>query len=212
MKTYTPVWGTNGPLWSLKYEWWFFMFYPIILFFRTKNILFALIMLLLFFILSLLQLFPIKLLNDIFYYMILWWLGSLLADVYIGNIKIKIKYLTILSMFIIVPLFFNKFYDYIVSLGLTGILALFLYLKQNNSSILNYLDKISFLGSFSYTLYIIHFPILVFLAGLILKYNDNQFSKSFHFIFIGIILSYILSYILSIFIEKPFISKYDTKN
>jgi peptidoglycan/LPS O-acetylase OafA/YrhL len=29
MPTYAPVWGTNGPLWSLQYEWWFYMIYPV---------------------------------------------------------------------------------------------------------------------------------------------------------------------------------------
>jgi peptidoglycan/LPS O-acetylase OafA/YrhL len=29
MKTYVPVFGCNGPLWSLKFEWWFYMIYPV---------------------------------------------------------------------------------------------------------------------------------------------------------------------------------------
>jgi peptidoglycan/LPS O-acetylase OafA/YrhL len=27
-KTYVPCWGSDRPLWSLKYEWWFYMIYP----------------------------------------------------------------------------------------------------------------------------------------------------------------------------------------
>ena len=29
MKTYVPVWGSNDALWSLKFEWWFYMLYPL---------------------------------------------------------------------------------------------------------------------------------------------------------------------------------------
>jgi peptidoglycan/LPS O-acetylase OafA/YrhL len=31
MNTYVPVFGCNGPLWSLKFEWWFYMIYPLFL-------------------------------------------------------------------------------------------------------------------------------------------------------------------------------------
>ncbi|MBS1567448.1 MAG: acyltransferase, partial [Bacteroidetes bacterium] len=35
---YITVWGSDTPLWSLKFEWWFYMIYPLMLLLNRKSI------------------------------------------------------------------------------------------------------------------------------------------------------------------------------
>ncbi|MEP7170556.1 MAG: acyltransferase, partial [Bacteroidota bacterium] len=87
--TYFPSFGSNGPLWSLKFEWWFYVLYPLFYLINRKSSLVSFGVMVVFFILSFFPgFFPLLLLHDIFSMMICWWLGVLLADIYSCRVNI----------------------------------------------------------------------------------------------------------------------------
>jgi peptidoglycan/LPS O-acetylase OafA/YrhL len=92
MQTYVPAFGTDGPLWSLKYEWWFYMLYPLFWWLSKRSWMGATAVLTLLFGASFWpQLWPLRLLQQVFSAMLIWWLGVLLADVYAGRVRLARK-------------------------------------------------------------------------------------------------------------------------
>ena len=208
-KTYFPVWGSNGPLWSLKFEWWFYMLYPILFIINRKGVLLSLVIITLisFALNNGLFSIPFNLLNEVLAALLSWWLGTLLADIYTKRLKISFLYLSPLTLLVfIAPLiekieFLKSNTDNISALGFFGLLSLLFYL-QSKGVILNKISSLRWLGDFSYTLYILHVPILVFISGFLLSHNVNNLPKTQGYIFIGIIIPMIIAYYLHFFTEK----------
>tara|TARA_S200000501_G_scaffold327799_1_gene327286 strand:- start:402 stop:1511 length:1110 start_codon:yes stop_codon:yes gene_type:complete len=169
----------NGPLWSLSYEFWYYILFPLLLFnieiFKNnadRNKIFYYFILLL----LVLLLIPYKILL----YFIIWLLGSLVY--YLRNVHIKyLKTNIILSLIIfflsLVNYKFNffkleNFYiDFIISVGFSYFLLVTLNLKIRifKFKIFNKLSKIS------YSLYLFHFPMTLIVFTLI-QTNKNIFN------------------------------------
>jgi peptidoglycan/LPS O-acetylase OafA/YrhL len=206
---YVSVFGTNGPTWSLKLEWWFYMFYPVFLLFSRKNIIISTVLLIVLFYISnytnwWLESLSIEVLGGL----ACWWLGVILAEVFAERLKVKLVVFAglaflgfICSSFIITD---QNFYDFKIALLFTGIIAVLLYLERKEFS-LKYIENFKFFGDFSYTLYIVHFPILVFISGLILKFNQNKLPQHSFFILLGAAVTVIFAYFSHFFVEVPFL-------
>lgn len=210
MKTYGPVWGTNGPLWSLKFEWWFYMMYPALWFITRRSIGIATVLVAVFFVMAYqFEKWPIKLLHDISTMLIIWWLGALLADVFVGRLRISLLSIAPLSLGTVVLPFLNlpkAVYELGWGLGFCGILAGCLWLTQRNVA-LSLLGILKPLGEMSYSLYVLHFPILVLMSGILMKSNPKG-ELPFHFgwVPLGTIVSLGVAYGAHFIVERPFLS------
>lgn len=207
-KEYVPVFGTNGPTWSLKYEWWFYIMYPVFLLLSRKNIYYSTLLIVALFIGSFYpSIWPEQLLRDIFSYMICWWLGALLAEIVANRLNVKLMHFSGLMFIGFLLMFFLKgaavLYDFQVALLFSTILGCLLWSNEKNIS-LKFLERLKPVGDFSYTLYIMHFPILVFLSGVIMKLHGNRLPIHSFFIFGGITICMVVAWLLHFLVEIPF--------
>jgi peptidoglycan/LPS O-acetylase OafA/YrhL len=90
MDSYVPTWGSDLPLWSLFYEWWFYMLYPLFWLVTKRSIFLATCLVMALFGLSYLpSVWPFEFLRQVLASMPAWWFGTLLAEVYVRRIKIS---------------------------------------------------------------------------------------------------------------------------
>jgi peptidoglycan/LPS O-acetylase OafA/YrhL len=154
---------------------------------------------------------PIKLLSDVFSMMVLWWFGVLLADVFTGRITgLNFDKLSFLIVAIPIALFKPVanilLVDSIWAVGFVGLLSSCFALQKRGFT-LNMLNRLDWLGSFSYTLYAIHFPILVFLSGLLMQSSpDKTLPHHLFFVILALPLPTIIAYFVYFAVEKPFIT------
>ena len=210
MDAYVPAFGVNGPLWSLKYEWWFYLIYPLFWLITRRSIGWAsTVMIVLFFLSFWPDYWPIFLLAQVFSLMLSWWFGALLADVYVGRIRVSIKWLMPLSI-ILIPGIVGYFSSPILNdtccaLGFIGIMSICFY-WQNQGRSLGILNHLKWLGDCSYTLYVIHFPILVLFSGWVIA-TDGYLPSHFGLVWLSIIGSVFIAWVVHFVVEKPFTSR-----
>lgn len=207
-KEYVPIFGTNGPTWSLKLEWWFYMIYPVFLLFSRKHIYYStLVIIVLFVLVNYTSFWTETLSKSVFSAIISWWAGVILAEIYSKRIGIGLLKFALLNIlgFILLPFLpvYSHLYDFRIALLLTAVISILLYFQTKNIS-LKLIENFKFFGDFSYTLYIIHFPVLVFISGVVLKFSQNQLPKHSFFVFLGIFFSLILAYLTHFLVELPF--------
>lgn len=116
----------NLPLWSLSYEWWFYMLYfPIVKFLKNKSSNFVYLIGIC---AAITYLFYPNFLNRELFYFVIWWSGVVLARVYVLNNEIKLinlKNLFVSLFIIIIILTLNVFLNYKGgTVGLSPILEL----------------------------------------------------------------------------------------
>jgi len=205
-KIYTPVWGTDGALWSLMYEWWFYMLYVPLLFLFRKNKYITTAGVFLLWILSLLYgnympLLAHKVLN----LFIIWYAGMLLADVLIEktfDIRAGLVFLFAVA-FSGAALAFSVIGKEVI---LTALITAFLYFVLT-TRIFNALLHLEKLGAFSYTLYAVHMPLICLISGWLMHRNQGRLPAHFGYAFAGTLLALALGWILHLAGEKPFTKK-----
>ena len=151
---------------------------------------------------------PILLLQQVFALMLSWWFGALLADTFTKRISISFIYLTPLAIGLIPGLFFafpsTIINDTFCAIGFVGILSIcFASLERGRT--LAILNQLKWLGDCSYTLYVIHFPLIVLFSGW-LMWRDPLLPSHFGFVWLGIIGSVLIAYAIHFLVEKPFTS------
>jgi peptidoglycan/LPS O-acetylase OafA/YrhL len=210
MNTYVPSYGGNGPLWSLKFEWWFYMIYPLFWLLSRRSIALATALMAGLFAGSFFpSIWPLRLLHDVFTAMLAWWLGALLADVFAGRIRWRWRWVAVgagliggLALICAGPL-------RVVGVGLlfSAVLAGGFLLQERHIRLI-WLEKLKPLGDMSYTLYVTHFPILV-LAGGWLMSRSAQGTLPMHFgwVLCGMATALLVAYGLHFIVERPFLSR-----
>jgi peptidoglycan/LPS O-acetylase OafA/YrhL len=210
-----PEWGSNLPLWSLRYEWAFYLLYPFLwLVFRRSTPLATFILI----IVSALSFVPGlwygEGLRRVAASMIIWWCGALLAEVYIGRIRLRLARVAPLALLLIVlPFSVEPFFrmdetlrDVLWGLAFMGVLAGLLALQRAGRLFLpRLLERLRGLGAFSYTLYATHFPILFLIGGwLIARSGDGVLPQTYEWIGIGTVICVVVAWALHFIVERPF--------
>ncbi|MFB0844667.1 acyltransferase family protein [Paenibacillus oleatilyticus] len=174
-----PTYGTNGPLWSLAFEFWYYILFPcIILIFKhpsKKKRFFYLIV-------SLIIILFIG--RNIVLYFTIWLMGTI--PIFLKSFDIHDRLKRILLSILTLALFITSlklpyywYNDFNPGYGRTDFAPIFvsgigitisLYLIINLFRKLNFRRKLylmvcKFLGGISYTLYLTHYPIFSFLRA-----------------------------------------------
>ena len=175
-----PTFGSNGALWSLAYEFWFYIIFPLLWFLFSSNkrnykiVVFTAIVTMFYFL-------GLK----GFIYLLIWLIGVLVYSLYKEediNKKIKqSRYKIILILAFICTLlmsFVCRTWGLIADLFLGisfGLLLLVILNSKEISSI--YLRKIAtFIANISFSMYAIHLPILVLIIAFFTKGNVFEFN------------------------------------
>jgi peptidoglycan/LPS O-acetylase OafA/YrhL len=208
MPFYSTYWSGDGPLWSLGYEWWFYMIYPVFWWISKKNQWAATALIVVFFMLSFFPgKWPSTLACQTLGLMLTWWLGALLADIYVGRIRLHFAWLVPLIIFMAafkaraLP---DQGKSAIIGLGFVGLLAACFWWNARGGR-LRLLVWLKPLGDMSYTLYVTHMPILIFVAAICIFRSPRATLPDWPFVLVlGIIVALLFAWIAHFLVEVPF--------
>lgn len=211
MDTYVPAFGGNGPLWSLKFEWWFYMLYPVFWWLTRRSLWLATgVLAALFLATPFPDLWPLRLARDVFGGMIVWWLGVLVADVHAGRIRLPWATLAVAAMAVgagLALVWPERGRQAGFGLVFSGLIGGCFHLLQRGWK-LRALARLKPLGDMSYTLYVTHFPLLIFLSGwLMARSPERLLPRGFGWVLAGMALTLVLAYALHFVVERPFLSR-----
>jgi len=208
--------GQNLPLWSLSYEFWYYILFPCaILAFVAKQLYMRYVYAI---ICALIVLFVGK---DITLYFLVWLMGAALAV--LPSPQIRRKHLASIclpcsSVLLLVALAYGKHYigshhvgnfdmiqafpaDFLVSVMFLAILYFILHAYNNNSLLhTSRFKRLSAeLASFSYTLYLTHYPVINFLREWLGNGTWGTWQPNFlHCIYGFLAITGILTYAFSV--------------
>jgi peptidoglycan/LPS O-acetylase OafA/YrhL len=209
---YVPVWGTDAPLWSLKFEWWFYMIYPLFWPLVRRNMAAATGAVGLLYAASFARdHWPVALLQEVFSMMAVWWLGVLLAEIYVGRIAVRFKWVAPLAV-LLAPLAVLSARGVEVNalawgLAFAGLIAAG-FAWQAAGGRLRPLDRLKWLCDCSYTLYVCHMPLFVLLGGwLIARSATGELPRGFGWVVGGTVAMVPLAWALHLVVERPFIAR-----
>lgn len=171
---YTPVYGSNGPLWSLAYEFWYYILFPLTMIFTgiitRKPIVKILTLILTFLIISYISF-------DMMQGFLVWCIGVVVTLIAERKLPVSNTWFFVISTLLFLFSLVNskllllgvtigEYSDIIVGISFSVFLISIIHFELPNLGFLN-LKKISFwISEISYTLYISHFPIVILIYGL----------------------------------------------
>ena len=211
MGFYVPTYGSDSPLWSLAYEGWFYLLYPLCFWLSRRWVHLPTVCLAVGLCLGTAGLFPLLLLNKVLGTMLCWWVGAILADLYTGRCPLPFPYLTPLAL-LGVPLLLDWFrlpipVNWLLwSLTFMGVFAGLFWLQTRGLK-LRALEGCKWLGDMSYSLYVTHFPIMVLWSGWLMARNHGLLPQRFGHAWAAIAVTLVCGYLVSLVVEKPFLRK-----
>jgi peptidoglycan/LPS O-acetylase OafA/YrhL len=214
------VWGTDAPLWSLTFEWWFYMIYPAFWWLTKKSITLATSVVAIGFALHYVvhhlehthqSAQSIHLLTMTLTAFPAWWVGALLADVYAGRIKIPFWSLTPLLMLLPFTAAIpeegtgdHSLQVIALALAFAGLISLGFALQTQGLK-LRPLNALKWLGDMSYTLYLIHMPICVFLGGWLMSRTPQRtLPHTPWIVLLTIVATIAFAWLAHLLVERPF--------
>jgi peptidoglycan/LPS O-acetylase OafA/YrhL len=211
MDTYVPPWGSDVPLWSLKYEWWFYVSYPLFWWVARRRFWTATGLLAALYGLSFVDgLWPLALLQQVFSKMLIWWLGALTAERAAGRFQVPWRRLAWLAALLPSLPFLrldDRLGDLFWGLGFMGVLASAFALYEQGWA-LRPLARMRWLGEMSYTLYVSHFPLIVLLSGWLMSRSPTgELPRHIGWVGVGILLSLVFAWGAHFYVERPFMSR-----
>jgi peptidoglycan/LPS O-acetylase OafA/YrhL len=170
----SPVFGSNGPLWSLSYEFWYYILFPVLILaaaswvhVRSRCLYVGMTLLLAWFIGP-----------QISIYFLIWLMGALIGRLPHTSWPESPRVMALVSMLAGLPfamaLAWNRVHPLVSEIGsdfmIGACFALWLYVLIQGSRVdvsPAYSKTARTLAGFSYTLYLTHFPVLLLLRGLL---------------------------------------------
>jgi peptidoglycan/LPS O-acetylase OafA/YrhL len=212
MTSYVPVWGTNGPLWSLKFEWWFYMIYPVFWWVSKKSITLATALMVGLWVASFYPaVWGLSLFREVFSMMLAWWFGVLLADIYTGRLRCSFATLSPLSLLLFALPFAaadTLVKDILWGMGFSGLISLCFVMQKRGGVMIDILERLKPLGDMSYTLYVIHFPLLVLMSGFVSSLSQSgHLPAHLGWVIPGICVCVLLAYLAHWLVEVPFVRR-----
>lgn len=201
--------STNIPFWSIGYEFWYYLLFGITILYRNIYVKTILILLLLFLMgIKILLLFPVWIFGVFAFYLtkkinfkdngvlFIISLSSVLYFTFLYTVESN-QSITIFNKNI--NLYFSYYYKFDLWYGLLVAITIFAVAKLNlEFSKLTLFEKIiKSISSTTFSLYLFHFPLLIFAAAVI-PYDKNNIYQ----VFIVIIFILSIIYVLSIFTES----------
>ncbi len=199
-----PIWGENYPIWSLKHEWFFYLAYPFLLWVSNKSYLLQLVIVVSLFASYLLGV-RIPFIGPAAYTLLVWNLGVVMAYLYQRNPEILSKYAPYLVLILLVyPLInrIDKNYPLLDLLfGLVTVGFLVIVITNKIAFISNLFKKMASLGTFSYSLYLLHMPFLIMYRAYIL-HNEKDLPYHLWYTVLACILTVPVIYLIYLYTEK----------
>jgi len=194
----------NSALWSLSYEWWFYMLFIPISSFKNKNtvaIIIVVLSALVYFI------YPIQLFRWPMYFGI-WWSGVVLADLYLNKeLSFKNILKKIICPFLLLPSLFLIFTSLTKPFDSVGVHPL-LEIRHFGSAIIfiviavvwknfnwigfPFFKPLEKIAPFSYGLYVLHLPLIMIINPIISYYIANSYAQFIIIAFLIILISLLL--------------------
>ena len=208
MGAYVPVWGTNGPLWSLMYEWWFYMLYPAVWFVARRSLLLG--SAIVFggcFVAVVFPGWPLRMPEQVLAGMGIWWLGAVLAEKEAGRLSVRWRSLGMFAVALLPAPFMraSPFADGVWGLGFFGLISILFALGEHHVT-RRALGRLGWLGECSYTMYVIHFPLLVLLSGWLMSRSPSgTLPAHLGWVYGSIPVLVLFSYLAHYFVERPFV-------
>jgi peptidoglycan/LPS O-acetylase OafA/YrhL len=178
-----PVYGTDVPLWSLALEFWFYVLYPLMLWVSLRLGLRGMLAVIGVTGLLGMMLFyvgpaPLRGVGEVCAYWLIWVAGALIAEAYVGRQSMRFAGWCVWpSLLLLVGLTAADAQDAVppvvplrdmawaVALGL-GLIWVLLGARDRPQAVLHVLARrLRPLGTISYSLYVVHYPIIVVLAA-----------------------------------------------
>jgi peptidoglycan/LPS O-acetylase OafA/YrhL len=172
----TPIFGSNGPLWSLNYEFWYYVLFPIGLFALARKIKIAArigyllaCLLLLAFIGKVIAL-----------YFLIWLLGAFVGFFRASWLTKNKATGLLFGLLFVISLLAPRFKlipngmlsDWLVAVTFSAVLYFLLNYAHQAPGLL-YAKAARSLSNISYSLYLIHVPVLVFLNACIIRHGSR---------------------------------------
>lgn len=210
-----PSYMGNGVLWSLSYEWWFYMLFFVIVTFVPRNKLNSFVSILTF-VAALSYLFYPFFLNRLVIYFAIWWTGVRFADIYLNKGDFSFKammpqliLLVSISLVLALNLKLNFEYTKIYSYPLVAypfvelrhftfaimvLVGAILWKKINWFAFDALITPFKFLASSSYVIYISHHYLVV--EASYLSFINNKIVEYSLYIIGLIIFSYVIEVVV----------------
>ncbi len=209
---YFEVVGNNYPLWSLRVEWWIYVIYPLF-FYVNRKWCFQSYFIVIFIAIAL---FIVNLNHAYFWVDTLlffptWCLGALVADVLSNRIGYRkefnwLIFLIPIGLYLGGVLSNNYLSDFLFGVSL---FPFFIFILEKNSGRLNtivtkFISFFKIFCPFSYTLYIIHFPIQAFLSEYYKRSHNQHLPQKLSLAIFSIIISLIVAFVAHFITERKF--------
>src|SRR5262249_11920652 len=98
--------------------------------------------------------------------------------------------------------------DLVWSIFFVGVISVCFVIQDLKARILTPLIKLKWLGDMSYSLYVIHFPILILMTGCVMSRSPQcSLPHGFGSLFAGMCIVMAIAYLAHLAVERPFISR-----